>query len=143
NINLTTPFMLIKAALPYLKLARGGIVNIGSIEGLGANPRHAAYATSKAGLHALTRAIAIDHGADGSRCNAVAPGWIDTPLNDDFIKGLPNPESFRQAIRRIHPIHRTGKPEEIAGLVAWLASEEAAFVTGQIWTIDGGRTAQL
>ena len=143
NINLTTPFMLIKAAIPHLRAVKGAIVNISSIEGLGANPKHAAYSASKAGLHGLTRSVAIDHGADSIRCNAVAPGWIDTDLNADFIASLPNPEGFAQGIANIHPLRCTGKPEDVAALVAWLASEEAAFVTGQVWTVDGGRMAQL
>jgi meso-butanediol dehydrogenase / (S,S)-butanediol dehydrogenase / diacetyl reductase len=143
TINLTAPFLMIKAALPHLRTTRGTIVNIGSIEGLGANPAHAAYCASKAGLHGLTRAVAVDHGAEGIRCNAVAPGWIDTDLNQNFIESTPDPAAFRRDIGRIHPIGRTGKPEEVAALVAWLASEEAGFVTGQIWTVDGGRMAKL
>ena len=142
-VNLTTPFMLIKTALPHLRAVGGTIVNVGSIEGLGSNPRHAAYCASKAGIHGLTRAIAIDHSAEGVRCNAVAPGWIDTDLNVDFIESMPEPESFRRQIGRIHPVGRTGKPEEVASLVAWLASPESTFVTGQVWTIDGGRMAKL
>ncbi|MEM7464805.1 MAG: SDR family oxidoreductase [Pseudomonadota bacterium] len=143
QVNLTAPFLLIKHALPHLIKSSGTIVNIGSIEGLGSNPRHAAYCASKAGLHGLTRAIAVDHGPDGVRCNAVAPGWIDTELNDEFIESLGDPEQFRQKIGDIHPVGRTGKAEEIASLVTWLASPEAAFVTGQIWTVDGGRMAKL
>ena len=85
----------------------------------------------------------MDHGPDGVRCNAVAPGWIDTPLNEDFIASMGDPQKFRAEIGSIHPIRRTGAPEEVAKLICWLASDEASFVTGQIWTIDGGRMAQL
>lgn len=143
-LNLTTPFLLIKHAIPHMKAFGGGaIVNIGSIEGLGSNPQHSAYCASKAGLHGLTRAVAVDHGKDNVRCNSVAPGWIDTDLNVDFINSMADPEKFRAEIGSIHPVRRTGKPDEVANLVLWLACEEASFITGQIFTIDGGRTAQL
>ncbi len=142
SVNLTAPFLLIKHAIPYL-LGHGSIINIGSIEGLGSNPRHPAYCASKGGLHALTRAVAVDHGPDGVRCNAVAPGWIDTVLNEDFIESMPDPASFRRKIGGIHPLRRTGSPEEVAALVSWLASDDASFVTGQIYVVDGGRLAQL
>jgi meso-butanediol dehydrogenase / (S,S)-butanediol dehydrogenase / diacetyl reductase len=142
-VNLTAPFLLTKFAMPYLRVTRGSIVNIGSIEGLASNPLHTAYAASKGGLHAFTRAVAVDHGKDGVRCNAIAPGWIDTELNDEFIKSMPDPIAFRRDIGKIHPIGRTGKPEEVANLVYWLASEEAGFVTGQVYIVDGGRMSQL
>jgi len=143
QINLTAPFLLIRYAMPLLRAARGAIVNVGSIEGLGNNPRHPAYGASKAGLHGLTRAVAVDHGPDGVRCNAVAPGWIDTPLNEDFITSLAEPAAFRAKIGGIHPLGRTGAPQEVAELICWLASDSASFVTGQVWTIDGGRMSKL
>lgn len=143
QINLTAPFLLIRYAMPLLRAARGAIVNVGSIEGLGNNPRHPAYGASKAGLHGLTRAVAVDHGPDGVRCNAVAPGWIDTPLNQDFIASLAEPAAFRSKIGGIHPLGRTGAPQEVAELICWLASDSASFVTGQVWTIDGGRMSKL
>lgn len=129
--------------MPQLIKAKGSIVNIGSIEGLGSNPRHPAYCASKAGLHGLTRAVAVDHGPDGVRCNAVAPGWINTALNEKYIQSFDDPDFFREQIGQIHPLRRTGSSDDVGALVAWLASDEARFVTGQVWTVDGGRMSQL
>lgn len=142
-VNLTAPFLLIKHALPYLRARPGAIVNIGSIEGLGSNPGHAAYGASKAGLHGLTRAVAIDHGGEGIRCNAVAPGWIDTELNTEFVASLPDPGSVAERLKVLHPVGHTGEPEDVATLVAWLASDDARFVTGEVYRVDGGRMAKL
>lgn len=143
TVNLTAPFLLIKYSIPFLKKTNGSIINIGSIEGLGSNPRHPVYAASKAGLHGLTRAVAVDHGGDGIRCNAVAPGWIDTDLNETYIKSLGDEKKFKEKLKLIHPIGRSGNPIEVAQLICWLASNEASFVTGQVWTIDGGRMIKL
>jgi meso-butanediol dehydrogenase/(S,S)-butanediol dehydrogenase/diacetyl reductase len=137
RVNLTAPFLLIKAALPHLRATKGAIVNIGSIEGIACNPLHTAYSATKAGLHGLTRAIAVDHGAEGIRCNAVAPGWIDTDLAEAYVESMPDPAAFRRQIGR------TGKPEDVAALVAWLASEESGFVAGQTYVVDGGRMVKL
>ena len=142
-LNLTAPFLLIQSALKLLKRGPGSIVNIGSIEGIGANPGHAAYCASKAGLHGLTCAVAVDLGKDGIRCNTVAPGWIDTELNEEFIESMEDPEMFRRLIGGIHPLRRTGRPEEVAALVAFLASQEAGFITGELYRIDGGRMTRL
>lgn len=142
-VNLTAPFLLIQASLPYLRATKGAIVNISSIEARGANPLHAAYCASKAGLEGLTRAVAIDHGRDGIRCNAIAPGWIDTDLNDAFIDSQDNPAYFREMIAGIHPIGRTGIADEVAALACFLSSQDAGFITGQSYVIDGGRTSKL
>lgn len=142
-VNLTAPFLLTKHALPHLKKSRGAIVNVGSIEGIGCNGNHAAYSASKAGLHGLTRAVAVDHGKDGIRCNAVAPGWIDTDLNLDFVNAMPDPDAFRRDVGSLHPVGRTGDPEEVAALVAFLAAQESGFITGQTYVVDGGRMTRL
>jgi len=113
------------------------------LKDLGAIPVIPHIAPPKGAYMPLTRAVAVDHGPEGIRCNAVAPGWIDTPLNVDFINSVADPASFHQAIKSIHPVGRTGTPENVAELIVWLASEAATFVTGQIFTIDGGRTAKL
>ena len=142
-VNLTAPFLMIRAALPHLRATRGAIVNVGSMEGIGTNPSHAAYSASKAGLHGLTRSVAVDHGGEGIRCNAVAPGWIETELNARMVEDLGNAEAFEAGLGRIHPVGRAGRAEEVAALVAFLAAEESGFITGQVYAVDGGRMVQL
>lgn len=143
-VNMRAPVFLAKALLPQMRRRGGGsIVNIGSIEGLGANPWHAAYCGSKAGVHGFTRAMAIDLGRDGIRCNAIAPGWINSDLSNAYIDAQPYPEQARQELLRLHPVGRTGEPGDIGATVAFLASDDAAFITGQVIVVDGGRTAKL
>ena len=144
GINLKGLFFCVNEVAP-LMIAQGSgcIVNLSSVAGVMALGTYSAYCAAKAGLHGLTRAIAIDHGKDGIRCNAVAPGWIDTQLNEEFIESMEDAAAFRLDIGKIHPAGRTGSPAEIAALVAFLASEEAAFITGEIYRIDGGRMAKL
>jgi meso-butanediol dehydrogenase/(S,S)-butanediol dehydrogenase/diacetyl reductase len=142
QINVTAPFLLIKEAIKFMPQG-SNIINIGSIEGLYANPNHSAYAASKAGLHGLTKAVALDAGKYGIRCNAIAPGWIDTPLNIAFVQSMTDHENFAEKIKNLHPVGHTGKPEDIAEMVSFLASDKAGFITGQIYIIDGGRTTQI
>jgi meso-butanediol dehydrogenase/(S,S)-butanediol dehydrogenase/diacetyl reductase len=143
-VNLTAPAFLSRALLPSLRAGAGAsIINIGSIEGLAANPEHAAYCASKGGLHALTRAMAVDLGGDNIRVNAIAPGWIRSDLSDDYINAQQDPESAWQGLYRMHPVGRVGEPEDVGRLAVYLASDESAFITGQVMIIDGGRTSKL
>ena len=143
-VNLRAPAFLCKALVPQMRQRGGGsIINIGSIEGIGSNPEHAAYCASKAGIHGLTRALAVDLGRDSIRCNAIAPGWINSELSDAYLANQTDPHVARQALLRLHPVGRTGTPADIGGAVVFLASESSAFITGQVLVVDGGRTAKL
>lgn len=143
DINLKAPFLLTKAAMPHLRKRRGNIVNIGSIEGLASNPGHPAYSASKAGIHGFTAAVAVDHGHEGIRCNAIAPGWINSDLSEAYIDSMADSDRVRRELLVMHPVGRLGEPKDIGNLAVWLASEESAFVTGQVYVIDGGRTKKL
>lgn len=143
-INLKAPFLLTKRAMPFLRRHhRGSIINIGSIEGLASNPGHPAYSASKAGLHGFTAAVAVDHGRDGVRCNAIAPGWINSELSEIYIENMPDSARVRRELMAMHPVGRLGDPRDVGNLAVWLASDESSFVTGQVYVIDGGRTKKL
>ena len=143
-VNLRAPLFLTQAALPHLRERGGGsIINIGSIEGIGANPEHTAYSTSKGGIHGMTRAMAVDLGADGIRCNAIAPGWIATELSEAYLDGKPDPIAARAALNNLHPLGRVGSPTDIGDLAVFLASDNSGFLTGEIVVLDGGRTSRL
>jgi meso-butanediol dehydrogenase/(S,S)-butanediol dehydrogenase/diacetyl reductase len=142
-VNLRGVFICSKTAAGLMTRNGGGvIVNIGSIEGNACNPDHTAYAASKSGVHGLTRAIAVDLGPHNIRCNAVLPGWIVTALNEGYFETLKNREKAEQAMIALHPAGRLGSPADVANMVSWLASDEAAWVTGQEFTVDGGRLAR-
>ncbi|MGD7003394.1 SDR family NAD(P)-dependent oxidoreductase [Corynebacterium halotolerans] len=143
-VNLRAPLFLTQAALPHLRKRGGGsIVNIGSIEGIGANPQHAAYSASKGGIHGMTKAMAVDLGTANIRCNAVAPGWISTELSEDYLTGMTDSAAARAALNDLHPVGRVGTPEDIGDLVVFLAGDSAHFLTGEVIVLDGGRTARL
>lgn len=138
DVNLTGVFRMTRAIVPQmLKQGCGTIVNISSIASLVGIPTLTAYAASKGGLDALTRALAIDYAKDGIRCNVVNPGLIDTPMAAPLMA---NPDLL-QPILAQYAIRRPGTPEEVANMVLYLASDEAAWVTGGTFTIDGGMTA--
>lgn len=143
-INLRAPMFLAQAALPHLlRNESAAIVNIGSIEGLGVNPEHTAYSASKGGLHALTRALAVDLGPNNIRVNTVAPGWIETDMSSAFFDSTPNAPAARERLRTIHPLGRTGSPRDIGDVVVFLASDRSRFLTGQTIVADGGRMTKL
>jgi meso-butanediol dehydrogenase/(S,S)-butanediol dehydrogenase/diacetyl reductase len=144
DVNLKGPFLLIKSAVAALRVSgHGSIINISSIDGGGANPLHAAYCASKSGLNGLTRAVAVDLGKSSIRCNAIAPGWIDSEMSAAFIASQPDREAFVDRVIELHPAGRLGTPTDIGNLAVWLGSDLSSFVTGQIYVVDGGRTAKL
>jgi NAD(P)-dependent dehydrogenase (short-subunit alcohol dehydrogenase family) len=135
-------FLACRAFIPTMKANGGGtIINIGSISGNVADPGMALYNASKAFVHGLTRSIAIDHGVDGIRCNAICPGWIMTGMADAAFDMANDPDVAKKDALARHAAGRFGAPEDIAATVAWLTSDAAAFVTGQTFTVDGGLTA--
>lgn len=137
DVNLTGVFRMTRAVVPtMLAQGRGSIVNISSIASLVGIPLLPAYAASKGALDALTRSIAIDYAKDGIRCNVVNPGLVATPMAAPLMN---NPEQLDPILSH-YPIRRPGQPEEVASMVLYLASDEAAWVTGGTFPIDGGMT---
>jgi NAD(P)-dependent dehydrogenase (short-subunit alcohol dehydrogenase family) len=135
-------FRCSRAAIPLMIKHGGGIIiNIGSISGLHADPGMALYNASKAFVHGLTRSISVDHGAEGIRCNAICPGWIETGMAGDAFSAAKNPAKARQDALARHPVGRLGSPADVASLAAWLASDDAAFISGQTFITDGGLLA--
>jgi NAD(P)-dependent dehydrogenase (short-subunit alcohol dehydrogenase family) len=120
----------------------GAIVNISSIQGQTAFPGWAAYIAAKGGVDALTRYIAVEYGPIGIRANAVAPGNVRTPMVQSVIDDAPDPSGMEKIMSEMHPLGRIGEPPEIAALAAFLISDEARFITGQVIAIDGGATAR-
>ena len=153
-VNVTGTFLTSKHALSLMrKAAEAGdsasIINFGSYDGFIADPGLAAYCATKGAVHALTRAMACDHGPEGIRVNAICPGYVDTPMLQSFFSGEGSGgggktiDQLQQAVRDVHPMRRYGTPTDAANLVTWLASDEARYASGQLWVLDGGLSAQV
>ncbi len=139
NINLRSVFLLMQKALPSLIERRGNIVNVSSVTGLRAFPGVLAYCVSKAGLDQLTRCAALELAAKGVRVNAVNPGVVITEIHQRGGMSDEQYAAFLEHSKNTHPLGRVGKPEEIAELIAFLASDRASWITGATYSIDGGR----
>ncbi len=140
GVNCRGVFNMCRAVLPAMNEHGGCIINIGSISGVVSDPAMALYNASKAFVHSLTRSIAVDHGPN-VRCNCIRPGWIMTAMANDGFALARDPRAAMADARARHPVGRLGTPQDIANAVAWLGSDDAAYVTGQCFTIDGGLTA--
>ena len=133
-------FNMSREALKDMQNSAGNIINIGSISGHVSDPSMALYNASKAFVHGLTRSIAVDHGPQ-VRCNAICPGWIMTQMSEDGFALANDPEKAMSDALARHPVGRFGKPEDIAEMVSWLASDKSAYVSGACFTVDGGMTS--
>ena len=143
NVNLRGAYIVARAAMPMLRASRGNIVFMASVQGLASQAGVAAYATSKHGLIGLTKSIAVDYAPHGVRCNAVAPGSVDTPMLRRSVALADDERAVWDAINDMHPLGRSAEPQEIAAVVAFLASADASFVTGEVVRVDGGLLTRL
>lgn len=144
DVNVKGVFLTTKHGFSLLcQSGEGAIVNISSIEGLGANPLHSVYGASKGAVSSFTHNTALEYGPHNIRCNAIAPGWINTPFNEKLLAQYPDREKVDTEIRALHPAGRLGLPDDIAKTALWLASPAAGFITGQTIVVDGGRLAKL
>lgn len=142
DTNVRGLWMLSRAVLPHMRKAGcGSIINIASVLGINGARNRAAYAASKGAVVLLTKCMAIDHGGDNIRVNAICPSLIETELTAKVFSQVPDPEQVRRERIAGHPIGRLGKPEDIAEMAVYLASDESSWVTGSVLPVDGGYMA--
>ena len=137
-VNLGGIFLCSKYFLPHLRRTRGSIINMASVNGFFVEPMCAGYCATKGAIIALTKAMAIDHGKEGIRVNCICPGYIDAGLAWGYFEAQPDPAAARGAAGKLHALARIGKPEEVARVAAFLASDDASFMTGSAVVVDGG-----
>jgi 2-keto-3-deoxy-L-fuconate dehydrogenase len=140
DVNVTSMYRLIGALLPgMIRRGGGSIVNMSSVQSsVRGFPNRVAYGTTKAAVIGLTKAVAADFAKDGVRCNAICPSAVDSPSMRSRIDNTPDPQATRAMFSQRQPLGRMGRPEEIALMAVYLASDESAFVTGSVMVIDGG-----
>lgn len=138
SVNVGGIFLCSKLFLPHLRLTKGNIVNMSSVNGFFVEPMCAGYCTTKAAIIGLTKAMAIDHGHEGIRINCICPGYIDAGLAEGYFQSQPDPAQARLEAGKLHALWRIGKPEEVARVAVFLASDDASFVTGASVVVDGG-----
>ena len=144
DVNLKGAWNAARAAIPFMRASGGGtIVNVSSVQALASQQNVLAYTVSKHGLIGLTRSIAMDFAKENFRANAVCPGTVDTPMLKWAASLDPDPQSVYDACNAMHPLGRIARPEEIAEVVAFLAHASSSFVTGAVWTVDGGLLTQI
>jgi meso-butanediol dehydrogenase / (S,S)-butanediol dehydrogenase / diacetyl reductase len=142
QLNVKSVWQLSRAALPHFRKTGGGvIINVASVLGINGARKRASYAPSKGAVVLLTKCMAIDHGHENIRVNAICTSFVETDLTAAVIAGAPDPEAVRRERIGVHPIGRLGRPEDIAGLAIFLASDAASWVTGAIYPVDGGYLA--
>lgn len=141
GVNLKGAFLFAKHAIPHMRGRGGAIVNISSVHATVSYPGSAAYDASKAGLIALTRTLALDHGRDGIRVNAICPGYIDTPMMEEWLSTVPDRAQTMRDVLAVHPLGRIGTLRDIADAVLFLSSDAASFISGTSLVVDGAMTA--
>lgn len=143
DVNVKGIFLVSKHTLPHLLKSGGGcIINMASVAGVVGVRDRTAYCASKGGVVSLTRAIALDYVDQGLRCNSISPGTVDTPWVDRMVAQFPDNEATRVQMVARQPMGRLGHPHEVAAAAVYLASDDAAFITGSNLMIDGGMTMQ-